>query len=66
MNVSAAPAINRLILVTHNADVLAYMRQQQHQFVLAAVGVLIFVDHHELELPVVAQPQFFIVFQQAH
>ncbi len=43
---------------------LPRLGQQTHQFILAAVCVLILVDHDEFKLPVVAQPQSFIVFQQ--
>ncbi len=40
------------------------LRQQPHQLILAAIRVLIFVDHDELEAPVVKLAQRFVVFQQ--
>src|SRR6267378_3044449 len=42
-NVCAAPAVDRLILVTHNTQVLLGPGQQPHQVILDAVRVLIFV-----------------------
>ena len=49
-NIGAAPAVNRLIFVAdHAPHSSARSVKQPHQFVLAAVGVLILVDHQELD-----------------
>ena len=66
-DVRAAPAVDGLILVAHHGDVAALFGEQPHQLILAAVGVLILVDHQEF----VAAVQAFsrvgcIVGQQAH
>jgi hypothetical protein len=66
LDVRAAPAINRLIFVAHHADIAVRFRQQPHQLVLAAVGVLILVDHHVAEPPVIQRAGGFIVIEQAH
>ena len=44
---------------------MARARQQPHQFVLRAVGVLVFVDQHVLKAPVVVVADFGHGFQQA-
>ena len=49
IDLGAAPAIDRLIVVTHHADVLVALRQQAQPEILRDVGVLIFVHQHVLE-----------------
>ena len=56
-DVRAAPAVDRLILVAHHGDVVALARQQAHQLVLAAIGVLILVHHQEFVAAVEALPR---------
>ena len=63
-NVRAAPAVDRLVLVSHHAQVLPELRQQPHQFVLGPVGVLILVDHQVLEAPVVGFAYRLVVLEQ--
>ena len=63
-DVGAAPAVDRLILVAHHADVVALLGEQAHQIVLAAVGVLILVDHHEFVALVQALAGGVVVAQQ--
>ena len=48
-DVGAAPAINGLIFVTDDAEVLLGVGEEAHQVVLDAIGVLIFVDVEILE-----------------
>ena len=64
-NVRATPAIDRLILVTHHANVLVPLRKQPHQLILSAIGVLILIDHQEFVAPRVLTPQILVVLQQA-
>src|ERR1035438_3800660 len=40
-DVGAAPAIDRLVFVAHHADIAMLFRQQTHEVVLGAVGVLV-------------------------
>ena len=48
-DVGAAPAIDGLVFVTDDADDFVCVGEEAHQFVLDAVGVLIFVDVEILE-----------------
>ena len=45
----AAPAIDRLIVVSHNAQIAVILCQGLHNSVLAAVRVLVFVDQQVVE-----------------
>ena len=45
----AAPAIDRLIVVSHHAQIAMPAGQRLHDAILAAVGVLIFVDQQVIE-----------------
>ncbi len=65
-DVGAAPAIDGLILVTHHADVLVGLGEQAHQVVLAAIGVLVFVDHDEFETAIHLEAQIGVVGEQPH
>src|SRR5260370_39981574 len=60
-NISAAPAVDRLIFVADNTNVLLRSGQQPHQLVLHAIGVLIFVHVAILKasLPFLARPRGF-------
>jgi hypothetical protein len=51
VDLGPAPAIDRLVVVAHAADVLAALGQQPQPQVLGDVGVLVLVDHHVLEAP---------------
>ena len=66
LDVGAAPAIDRLVFVAHHADVVVRLREQAHQLVLAAVGVLILVDHDVAQAPVPGLARGVVVLQQAH
>ena len=48
-DVGAAPAVDRLVLVADDGDAAGAARQQAHQPVLDAVGVLELVDQHVIE-----------------
>ena len=65
-DVRSPPAIDRLVLVAHHADVAVAFREQPHQVVLGAVGVLVFVDHHVAQPPVPGLAGALVVLQQAH
>ena len=49
IDLGAAPAIDRLIIVADAADVLAPLREQPQPQILGRVGVLIFIDEHIAE-----------------
>src|ERR1700751_3828071 len=53
-DVSAAPTINRLILVADNAHVATGPRQQLHQLVLWPVCILVFIDQDVFVTPIVS------------
>ena len=63
-DVRAAPAIDRLVLVAHHADVAVLLGQQPHQVVLGAVGVLILVDHDVAQAAVIGLAGGFVVLQE--
>ena len=65
-DVRATPGINRLIFITHSADVVMSARQETHQFVLRTVRVLIFVNHDVLVAPVVVVANLWHGFQKAY
>ena len=65
-DVRAAPAIDRLVFVAHHADVAVRLGEQAHQLVLAAVGVLVFVDHDVAQPAVPGLARGLVVLQQAH
>ena len=66
LDVRAAPAIYGLVFIAHHADVAVRLGEQLHQLVLAAVGVLVLIDH-DVAQPAVVQPTSgFIVMEQAH
>ena len=65
-DVGAAPAIDRLVLIAHHADVAVLLGEQAHQLVLAAVGVLILVHHDVAQAPVPGLARGIVVLQQAH
>ncbi len=55
-NIRAAPAINRLVIIAHNAQVMTFRRQKSHQLILRIVRVLILVHHNVTEtLPIAFQ-----------
>ena len=64
-NIGAAPAIDGLIFVAHHADVVVPLREQAHQLVLAAIGVLILVDHDVAEAAIPRVAGCLIVREQA-
>ena len=49
INLSAAPTIDRLIIITHAADVLVALGEQPQPEILGHVGILIFIDQHIFE-----------------
>ena len=64
-DIGAAPAVDRLVFVAHHADVIVRLREQAHQLILAAVGVLIFVDHDVAQPAIPGVPRVLIVEEQA-
>ena len=58
--------IDRLIIVTHNTEVLAIIHQRTGKSVLGRIGVLIFVDQQIVISFLPASPQIVIRFQQLH
>jgi len=48
-HVGAPPAVDRLVVVAHHAQVAVRARQKADDAILAGVGVLVFVDEHVVE-----------------
>ena len=46
IDLGAAPAIDRLIVVADATDILAPLREQPQPQILGRVGILIFIDEH--------------------
>ena len=66
LNGSAADAIDGLIVVTHHTDILIPPGQQCGQKILQIVGVLILVNEHIAELPLIVVPHILILLEQPH
>ena len=49
-NVSPAPAINRLIIVTHDRNLIMCIRKRFHKKKLRPVSILVFIHQNILEL----------------
>ncbi len=64
-DVGAAPAVNRLILIADHTDVFVRLGEQAHQLILAAIGVLILVNHDEFEAAIHLKAQIGIMRQKA-
>ena len=60
----AAPGVDRLVIVTHHGKARAAAHQQFHQFILAGVGVLIFVHQQVANFVLPALADFFIALQK--
>ena len=65
LDIGAAPAIDGLIFVAHNTNVVVRFGEQAHELVLAAIGVLILVDHDVAEAAIVERTGRFIVEEEA-
>ncbi len=65
-HLGTAPAVDRLVFVTHGADIAPGPGQQAHHFVLRAVGVLVLVHQQVAETLLVefGQPRFLV--EQPH
>ena len=65
-NVGPAPGIDGLILIADDANVLVLAAEQEHELVLRAVCILVFVNHQVLEAPIMTLADFASDFQQPH
>ncbi len=65
-DVRTAPAVDALVLVSNNANIVMIAGEKLHQLVLRTVGVLVLVDHDVAEAAVVTLARFATGFQQAH
>ena len=48
-DIGTAPAVDALVVVADNGDVLVFVAEQFQPFMLNRVGVLIFIDEHVIE-----------------
>ncbi len=58
-------AVNRLVVVTHNADPLMLPGNLAHDLKLCLIGILILIDHHIAEKLLILAAYSFVVLQQA-
>ena len=63
IDLGAAPAVDRLIVVADHAQILARLRQQAQPQILRDVGVLILVHHQVAELLVIALQHVGVVLE---
>jgi hypothetical protein len=66
VDVGAAEAVDRLILIADRDDVSLLPHQQFHEHVLGAVRVLIFVDEEVAEAAVQLGPDIVVLLEQHH
>ncbi len=64
-DIGAPPAINRLVLVTDDAEISAQRRECLHQQILDAIGILVLVDQQVMRAPLPTRERFRIVAQEA-
>src|SRR3546814_7361433 len=62
----SAKLVDRLIPVSHDADVAVGLGEEQDQLVLHRVGVLVLVDQHVLEAALVVLEQVWAALQELH
>src|SRR3546814_6395366 len=62
----SAKLVDRLIPVSHDADVAVGLGEEQDQLVLHRVGVLVLVDQHVLEAALVVLEQVGAALQELH
>ena len=62
-HLGAAPAIDRLVVVAHAADVHVPLRQKPEPEILRYIGVLIFVDEDVAEPPAVLLEQVIVLLE---
>ena len=48
-DIRAPPAIDRLVIIANYAEIFIFICQHSHQFILACIGILIFIYHNVLE-----------------
>ncbi len=66
VDLGAAPAIDRLVVVADAADVVPPLRQQPQPEVLDDVGVLVLVDQHVPEAVLILLQDIRVLAEQAH
>ena len=65
-DVGPAPGVNALVVVANDADIASVRGQLPDEFVLRAVGVLVFVDQDEAETVLVEGAQLGELAKQSH
>ena len=61
----SAEPVDTLVIITHNTKVSAGMSQQRNQLILSMVRVLILVDEHIAEFPLIEGPHVLVLLEQA-
>src|ERR1700730_2393020 len=66
IDLGAAPAIDRLIVVADATEILAPLREQSQPQILGRVGVLIFIDEHIAEAVLIKPQDLGIFAKETH
>ena len=64
--VGTAKCVNRLVGVANHTDVVVQATEQQHDFVLRQIGVLVLVNQHMLEAILKCCEGFWVATKQQH
>ena len=64
VDLCTAPAIDRLVVIADTTDILPTLTEQSQPKILRNIGVLIFVDQHVLEPPLIVGENVGIVLEQ--
>ena len=65
-DVRATPAIDGLVSITHDTEVMMFGRQNLGQLILRTIGILIFVHQNVLKTVLVLDTDFLMFFQKQH
>ena len=66
IDLGAAPAIDRLIVVANATEILTSLREQPQPQILNRVGVLIFIDEHIAKPFLISLQDFWIFAEKSH
>ncbi|MNL61490.1 hypothetical protein D3C87_1854150 [compost metagenome] len=64
LRTGTAPGVDRLIVVAHHGKARSLPHHQFHQFILAGVGVLVFIHQQVADFVLPALTHLFISLQQ--
>ena len=65
-DVCSPELVNRLIIISHNTEIVMVIRQKPYQFKLCCVGILILIYHDIFETPLIASKDLTIRLKKLH